>query len=127
MASEFAQARFCLRHILAAKADAAAVGSLQAVDAAQQRALAGAAGAADRDDLARLDVQVYRLQHREYAEALGEAGDLEQRCRRSRHAGMPCSSAFVPATMAASGPRQGDRLFHRLLLDRPKADGEEVE
>ena len=50
--------------------DPALVDHLQAVDAAQQRALAGAALADDGDDLARLDLDVDALEDLVVAEAL---------------------------------------------------------
>jgi hypothetical protein len=48
-------------------------GSLEAVDAAQQRALAGAALADDRDHLARRDAEVDALEHLVRAVALAQA------------------------------------------------------
>src|SRR5882757_9637521 len=111
MAAQLAQSRLRRRHVFTAETDAAAVGSLQAVDAAQQRALARAAGAADRDDFAGADGEVDRLQHLERAEALAKPADLEKRRGCPRHPGRPRSSAFVPSRRAGSGPTRLRRIW----------------
>ncbi len=91
---QVAQGRTPPRHLGALEADAAAIGRLQPIDAAQQRALARAAGAANRDDVAGRDRQAHVLQHLQGAEALVEVRDLE----RHAHGDDPGSGRFSSAS-----------------------------
>ena len=58
--------------------DLACVGNLQQVDAAEQRALAGAAGAQDGDHIVLVGGQRDALQHLQVAEALVEVVHAER-------------------------------------------------
>ena len=63
---------------LSADVDLACVGNLQQVDAAEQRALAGAAGAQDGDHVVLVGGQRDALQHLQVAEALVEVVHVER-------------------------------------------------
>jgi hypothetical protein len=63
------------RHVVAVEEDAPAFGCVEAGDAAQQRGLAAAAGAQQREEAAVLDDQVQVLQDRLLVEALDEVLD----------------------------------------------------
>ena len=62
-----------LADVVALEEDLALLGRLEQVDAAQQRALAGAARAEDADDFAFGDVEVDAFEDLELAEALVDA------------------------------------------------------
>ena len=63
----------------AVDADAALLGHLKVIDAAQQRGLAAAGGADDADDLAGGHRKIDTLQHMQGAEILVQAFDLDHR------------------------------------------------
>ena len=63
---------------LAVEDDVAALILFQQVDAAQQRRLARAAGADDRDDVAPVEIEVDALEHVDGAEPLGQAADRQE-------------------------------------------------
>src|SRR4029077_5028177 len=72
--------------LLALEEDAAALDRLQQVDAAEQGALAAAAGADDDDHLAPLHIEVDAVQHEVVAEALAHALEPDARAALS----VPC-------------------------------------
>ena len=74
---------------LAGDEDAAGIGRLQEVDAAEHGALAGAAAAEDGDDIALVGLERDALEHFEVAEALVHVLDDEGR-RGIRHSSVPC-------------------------------------
>ena len=67
-----------VRDVAAEQADRAARRLLEAGDGAQQRGLAAAGGAEDRDELAGLDREVDAVQHRHGAVADMEVLDLDR-------------------------------------------------
>ncbi len=69
------------RQVLAAEPHMALIRRLEQVDAAQERRLAGARSADDRDDLAGHDIEVDALEHLMLAEALAEPLDAHDRLR----------------------------------------------
>ena len=79
--------------VLAVEQDAALVRRLEAGEHSQQRGLAAAAGAEQREKLAGPDVERQPVHRAEIAEFLADALDAEQR-RMSRR-GRPCRSAGV--------------------------------
>ena len=74
-------ARVADRHLPALEAVAPAVGGLRAGDGLDQRGLAGAVVAHERDDLARVDLEVDVGERLDGAEALRDPDALEQRRR----------------------------------------------
>ena len=74
-------ARVADRHLAALEAVAPAVGRLRAGDGLDQRGLAGAVVAHQRDDLARVDLEVDVDERLDGAEALRDPDALEQRRR----------------------------------------------
>ena len=60
-------------HVDAVEQDVAVGGDLDAVDAAEQRGFAGAAGADDHDDLALGHREVDAIDHGDFAEDFGQA------------------------------------------------------
>jgi hypothetical protein len=70
---------------LALEADLAVLAVLQQIGAAQQRGLARARGADQRDDMAARRHHVDALQHLERAIALVQIADLDDRHGRFRH------------------------------------------
>src|SRR6516164_1410865 len=106
MTTQLAQTAFDLRHIAALKTNTTAVGSLESVDAAQQRALTGSARAAHREHLAGRDGEADVLEHPQRTEALVEAGDFKQR----GHVGRPRTKSCAPSRIAGKGPTRLSRI-----------------
>jgi hypothetical protein len=76
------EAHLALAHVhvggvFAREQDAAGVGRFQARDDAQQRGLAAARRAEQRDQFARLDVEVHVVQRPEVAELLADVADFD--------------------------------------------------
>ena len=86
-------------HVLAAEEHPAAVGRQIAGHAVEQRGLAGAVGADQAHELARLHREVDRVHRGDPEEALGEAARLEERHVR------PPPAAARARRAAAAGPR----------------------
>ena len=82
---------------LAAVLDRAAVGRFEAVHAAQQRGLAGAAGADDAHDLAGAHVEVDVAQHAVVAEGLAQVAHGEDGLRAFAHRASPPFSFSSPS------------------------------
>ena len=87
-----------VRDIAAGEPDGAGRGLLEAGDGAQERGLAAAGRAEDRDELARRDGEVDAMQHRRRAVADVEVLDLDG--RGVGHPGSPCRNACFEARSA---------------------------
>ena len=70
------------RDVLAADADRALVGNHEAGDRAQQRGLAAAGAAEQRDHLAALDAEAHAVEHARPAVGNGKVFDRKVRCHR---------------------------------------------
>src|SRR5262249_55433747 len=98
-------ARAALGGVLAVERDRAGVGVLEPGDQPEQRRLARARGAEQRDELARLHVQRHVAQRGERAEVLPERADLDAHgcvSRRMRHSSTRFATSVTSASSASS-------------------------
>ncbi|MCY1447376.1 hypothetical protein D9M71_639940 [compost metagenome] len=99
------------RHLFTGDMDLAGIGGFQQVDAAQEGALARAAGAEDRHHVTLAGIQRDALEHFQVAERLADVFHLQDRIIACSHATYPLRTLrayFLVVERAARGAR-GDR------------------
>src|SRR5262249_49471769 len=101
-------------HVVAGDGDAAAVGDVEAAQQLEQRRLAGAVRAEQRDELAAADGEAQAVERAQRAERLAELGDLQhqpptswRKVRRGSTAGCRGGLQLTPAAAAIAGACSG--------------------
>jgi hypothetical protein len=100
------------RHALAADLDRSRLRPVESAEHVQQRRLAGARAAEDRDDLTRLDREVGAVEHAPRGPTLPEGADQPARCD-DRH--LLHGKAYARAARPGVGQRLSSSSEHELM------------